>query len=304
MFNFTYQNHLKYSIGNRNFGCRENGFEKFIVDIGIIDRQVFNNSTYKLELNRISNLILEDLGKDLIVFLSGGTDSEIVLRSFLDIGFKPKCVTIKFKDDYNILDVKEAVEISRSLDIDLEILNFDVKDFYFSGKAEHFAKEIQCTQITYLMVYYHVLQLSAPSVMGGELLLTRHIDQKNNFWYYTFRENEDASAMRFSNRFRIPLVNEYFSYTPEIMLHFLDQPLVKKMLNNPYKLTSVSSKNQILEHLYPGIRPKVKTHGFEKLLAFNYQSYKNLIKDDYKRLEFSLDGIPLEKLINKLKYGN
>lgn len=304
MFNFTYQNHLKYSIGNRNFGCRENGFEKFIVDIGTIDRQVYNNSTYKLELNRISKLILEDLGKDLIVFLSGGTDSEIVLRSFLDIGFKPKCVTIKFKDDYNILDVKEAVEISRSLDIDLEILNFDVKDFYFSGKAEHFAKEIQCTQITYLMVYYHVLQLSAPSVMGGELLLTRHIDQKNNFWYYTFRENEDASAMRFSNRFRIPLVNEYFSYTPEIMLHFLDQPLVKKMLNNPYKLTSVSSKNQILEHLYPGIRPKVKTHGFEKLLAFNYQSYKNLIKDDYKRLEFSLDGIPLEKLINKLKYGN
>lgn len=304
MFNFTYQNHLKYSIGGRDYGYRNNPRDKFCVEIGTVDVSYYNRNDYKTELSRISRMILSDLGKDLVLFLSGGTDSEIVLRSFLDIGFKPRCVTIKFENDYNLLDIKEAEEISKELDVDLEVINFNIKDFYFSGEAEEFAQKIQCTQITYLMVYYHVLKLSAPSVMGGELLLSRFIDRKNNFWYYTFRENEDASAIRFSNTFNIPLVNEYFSYTPEIMLYFLESPLVFQMLKKPYKLTSVSSKNTILEQLYPEVRSKIKTHGFEKLLAFNYQCYKTLIKDEYRRLEFSLDGIPLDQVINRLKYGN
>lgn len=304
MFNFTYQNHLKYFLGNEEFGYRKTPYEKFFVDIGTIDPIHYKKNNYKSELKRIAELILEDLGKDFVLFLSGGTDSEIVLRSFLSINHKPRCVVIKFQNDYNLADIQEAREIAKELDVKLEIIDFDVKNFYFSGEAENFAQQIQCTQITYLMVYYHVLKLAAPSVMGGELLLSKFVSQSSKFWYYTFRENEDASAMRFSKKFNIPLVNEYFSYTPEVMLYFLESNLVKKMLSNPYKLSSVSSKNDILSTLYPGVRPKIKTHGFEKLLAFNYQCYKTLIKDDYKRLEFNLDGIPLDKVINKLKYGN
>jgi hypothetical protein len=141
-----------------------------------------------------------------------------------------------------------------------------------------------------------------PAVMGGELLLSRHIDKNSNYWYYTFRENEDASAMRFSNFFNIPLVNEWFSYTPEIMLYFLESKFgVQEMLSDRYKLTSVSSKNDILRKLYPNVRKKTKTHGFEKLLAFNYECYKDILKDEYKRLEFSLDGIPLDLVLKKLK---
>ena len=66
---------------------------------------------------------------------------------------------------------------------------------------------------------------------------------------------------------------------------------IEEMFSDPYKLTSVSSKNDILRQLYPGIRPKIKTHGFEKLLAFNYEAYKNILSDKYRRLESSLDGI-------------
>jgi hypothetical protein len=303
MFNFTYNNHLKYSIGGREYGYRHNGIEKYEVRVGSIDHDHYKKNDYKTELARIADFVSKDLGKDFVLFLSGGTDSEIVLRSFLDIGIKPRCYTIKFEEDYNYQDVLESIEVAKELDVPLEIIDFNVKNFYYSGEAESFAKEIQCTQITYLMIYYHVYKLSAPSVMGGELLLTRFINNDSNYWYYTFRENEDASAMRFSNRFKIPLVNEYFSYTPEIMLYFLEYELgVSKMLNNRYKLSSVSSKNSILEKLYPGIRKKIKTHGFEKLLAFNYECYKNIIKDEYRRLEPSLDGIPITKVYDQL-YG-
>lgn len=302
MFNFTHKNHLKYSIGGREYGYRENGTEKYSVDIGSIDFDHYKKNNYQKELARIADLVLADLGKDLVLFLSGGTDSEIVLRSFLDIGFRPRCCTVKFKDGYNYQDVLESIEVAKELGVSLDIIDFDVKDFYYSGQAEEFAREIQCTQITYLLIYHHVHKLSLPSVMGGELLLTRSISNDSNYWYYTFRENEDASAMRFSNRYKIPLVNEYFSYTPEIMLYFLESNSgVQNLLNDKYKLTSVSSKNDILRNLYPGIRRKIKTHGFEKLLAFNYECYKDILKDEYRRLESSLDGIPLDEVMKKLK---
>jgi len=302
VFNFTYKNHLKYNIGGREYGYRQHGTEKYSVEIGSVDFDHYRKNNYKKEIARIADLVLKDLGKDFVLFLSGGTDSEIVLRSFLDIGFKPKCCTIKFKDDYNCQDVSESIEVAKELDVSLDIIDFDVKDFYYSGQAEEFAREIQCTQITYLMIYYHVYKLGLPSVMGGELLLTRNISSSSNYWYYTFRENEDASAMRFSNRYKIPLVNEYFSYTPEIMLYFLESTFgVQNLLNDKYKLTSVSSKNDILKRLYPCVRKKIKTHGFEKLLAFNYECYKDILKDEYRRLESSLDGIPLDTVIKKLK---
>lgn len=303
MYNFTRNNHLRYTIGGRPFGFRENGAEKYEVSLGKIDKDHYRKNNYISELIRITDMVYKDFGKDLVLFLSGGTDSEIVLRNFIDYGIKPRCVVIRFKDGYNAPDVEEAIEMCRELDVKLEILDFDVKDFFYSGEALEFAKKIQCTQVTYLMVYYHVYKLSVPAVMGGELLLTRFINKHSNYWYYTFRENEDASAMRFSNVFKIPLVNEWFSYTPEIMLYFLEAKNigVENLFSDPYKLTSVSSKNAILKKLYPNIRSKVKTHGFEKLLAFNYEAYKSILADDYKRLEHSLDGIPLSKAIMDLR---
>jgi ABC-type dipeptide/oligopeptide/nickel transport system permease component len=141
------------------------------------------------------------------------------------------------------------------------------------------------------------------SRMGGEALLTRAVSLDNSYWYYTFRENEDASAMRFSNQYNIPLVNEWFSYTPELLLYYLENPSIQELTTNRfnYKLTSVSSKNKILKRLCPYATPKKKTHGFESLLAFNHLAYKDIGKDQIKRLEHSLDGIPMDKVLQQLR---
>jgi hypothetical protein len=303
MTNFTLDNHLKYSIGGSMFGYRDSPTQKYNVYLGKVDDTYYKKTTFREELYRTADSVRRELGKDLVLFLSGGTDSEIVLRNFLDIGFKPRCVVLDFVGGYNRLDVVEAENIAKELDVSLEKIPFDVIDFYRSGKANHFASEIQCTQITYLMVYYSVYKLSAPSVMGGEVLLTRNVSNNNSFWYYTFRENEDASAMRFSNRYGIPLVNEWFSYTPELLLCYLENPSIKELISNKhnYKLTSVSSKNRILKELYPEIREKVKTHGFERLLGFNFETYRRLSFNQIRRLEPFLDGIEYNQAILSLR---
>jgi len=156
---FTHNNHLRYTIGNREFGYRENSYEKYNVTIGQIDKDHYRTSNYKQELYRTADLIYQDYKSDIALFLSGGTDSEIVARNFVDIGIKPKCFVIKFKDDYNLSDVNDAIDLAAELDLDLTIIDFDVKDFLYSGEATEFGKELQCTQITYLMVYHSIKKI-------------------------------------------------------------------------------------------------------------------------------------------------
>jgi hypothetical protein len=114
--------------------------------------------------------------------------------------------------------------------------------------------------------------------------------------------------MRFSLKYNIPLVNEYFSYTPELMLYYLEHDDIQQLVTNKYnyKLTSVSSKNSILKKLVPEIRTRTKTHGFEKLLGFNFQAYRQLTGEQIMRLESSLDGIEYNQICNILRgtHGN
>lgn len=300
--NFTHNNHLTYSIGGREFGYRENVTEKFKVDIGSIDKDHYAKSSWLKEQARTADLIYKDYGKDFVVMFSGGTDSEIVLHAFKNIGIKPRAVFIKFVGDYNLHDLELAIQITNGLDIKLEIIPFDILNYYRNGMAFEFAKELQCSQMAYLSVYHHIAKLGVPAVMGGEMLMKRHVKPSGSEWFYCFRENEDASAMRFSNKYHIPLVNEWFSYTPEMMGYYLERPRIQDMLTDKHngKMTSVSTKNTVLNYLHPGLLPKIKTTGFEKLLGFNGESYANLATTFVKRLEPSLDGIYIKDVYKKL----
>lgn len=292
--NFTHHNHLTYTIADEMFGTRQTPYDKFKATVGAIDKDYYKTSNWLQEQYRTADLIYKDFGKDLIILFSGGTDSEIVVRAFNDIGLKPRLVFIKFSNDYNINDLLIAQKITSELGLSLEVIEFDVVDFYKSGQAFEFAASVQCRQIAYLTVYHNILKLQAPAIMGGEMLLR----QTNKHWYYCFRENEDASAMRFSLKYNIPLVNEWFSYTPEMMGYYLNEPVIQDLINNriPYKLSSVSTKNQVLKSLMPTLIEKTKTHGYEQLMGLNIETYNSLYRSHTKRLESSLDGIFIEDL--------
>ena len=300
--NFTQNNHLTYTIGDRLFEKRETPYEKFKVNVGKIDLDYYKTSNWLEEQYRTADLIHKEYGNDFVVMFSGGTDSEIVLRAFKHIGVNPRVVFIKFKNDYNISDYQIAQRITDDIGMKLEAVEFDVKDFYHSGQAYDFSAEIQCRQMAYLTVYHHIHQMQLPAVMGGEMMLRRHTSLEGSKWYYCFRENEDASAMRFSLKYNIPLVNEWFSYTPEMMGYYLEYPKIQRLINERfnYKTSSVSSKNDILKELMPSILDKVKTHGYEKLMGFNGETYNALYLSHVRRLESSLDGIFIENLTTQL----
>jgi hypothetical protein len=94
--NFTLNNHLKYYLGNRLYGYRTNPYEKFTVKVGEIDPDRYKSSNWIEEQYRTARQVVSEYGKDLVLMFSGGTDSEIVLRSFLKIGITPQIYFIKF----------------------------------------------------------------------------------------------------------------------------------------------------------------------------------------------------------------
>jgi len=294
--NFTHNNHLYYTIGSRKLGYRETPSERFKVYAGNIDWDIYRKSSYREELRKTADLVLKDLGKDLIVFFSGGTDSDIVIRNFLEIGHKPRVAVIDF--EYNKEDVKDALTILKDLDIKPIYIKFDLKDYYYSGAAAEFGQEIQCYQIAYLNVFNQVKEMSCPSVMGGEMLMRKYTGK----WAYTLREVEDCGAMRFSMKYNIPLVNEWFSYTPELMLYYIEDPEIQNLIRNKnHKLSTATSKNNILHKYFPKVKLRDKTTGYENLLAFNYEVYSNIRNSITYRLNDDIDGIYLSDLIKQWK---
>jgi hypothetical protein len=305
--NFTHNNHLKYYIDDRLYGWRQECYERYRVEVGRIDADYYKTSNYVQEQRRTADLIYKDYGKDFAVMFSGGTDSEIVIRSFLAIGIKPKCVFVKFKDDHNIDDYVIAKQITDSLGLVLEVIDFDVIEFYNSGEAADLSSQIQCRQIAYLTIYNAIKNMGLPAVMGGEMLLRRYTkSDKDSGWYYAIRENEDGSAIRFSIKYGIPLVNEWFSYTPEMMAYYLEHRSIQNLVSERYnyKMGSVSSKNEILYSLMPELVKKTKTHGYENLGAFNIETYFELYNTHVPRLESSLDGVKLVDLVKMLGVEN
>ena len=61
--NFTYNNHLYYTIGDRKYGYRQNSYEKFNVHCGQIDPVVYKQSSWENELIKTADYVLSEFGK-------------------------------------------------------------------------------------------------------------------------------------------------------------------------------------------------------------------------------------------------
>ena len=266
MFNFTHRNHFKYYIDNELFGTRTNPCQKYHFEIGAADLDIYNRGNFRDELNRVADLIHQDLGQEKIALLSGGLDSEIMLRSFLNIGVKPKCVTFRFEDGYNDYEVEAAVETAKCLGLDHEIVDFNIFDFYHSGEALAMSKKYSIRIFAYAVFLKVAEQLSAPCMIAGELHLAKTRENNKPVWGLRALEDIDMSHIRFSLDKKVPFIQEWFSYTPELMLHYLETPEVKWLANTPtYHQTILPIKNKIYRRLLPELSNKTKNSGYDKL---------------------------------------
>jgi hypothetical protein len=272
----TDRDHLRWSITDvltgkeRLFGKRKHDQDKFNFSLGKITSPT---SCWWVEFNRAVEKLVDTHGSNLALFYSGGSDSEIVLRSLLDKGVKPTIHTIKFKNGYNSHETNFADEFCKSVGLKQVVWDHDVDDFIASQKYLDIGLKYSCTQIAYITVVEYVRRVDVPAIMGGEVYFQKHAKNdlavKSPFeWYYIYREDEDGMTYRYSQDTGHPLINEVFTYTPEVLYSWLKTPEVKAVANNevPGKLTLLTVKKAIYEREM-GLKliAKTKFHGYESM---------------------------------------
>lgn len=285
-FQLTDANWLSFSINGEDWAIRQSPFDKFTVKLNFARNHVarypsprsFVDEVHAGAERLVKNLV-EPNDRQLKVFYSGGIDSEIALRALHRVKDRPSLLPIilHYSNGHNDAEVEAALRTCDELELKPYVVDHDMEHFVDSGRAYELALRYECSQLAYLSVLHHADVLGPYlMVMGGEILFQKHWVSGEGKWYYVYREDEDAATYRFSQFHGRPLVNEFFSYTPEMFLAWFEHPAVQEVFHNPYKLSMISSKNALLKELYfdpLGLTPNatVKKHGFENMLVLNEQ---------------------------------
>jgi len=231
------------------------------------------------------------------ILLSGGVDSEVVVRINKDLGIKQKIYTFQFEDNHNIRDVESAKNICKNLNIPIKVIKFNLKRF-FENEAEAYYKRTFSPRVELLPRFKWHEYLNSPLIFGdGEPYLRRSLgldySQKSD-WLMTFFEYEFSHLIYTYNLERNVLC-PWYHFTPEIHGNFLKLDIVKKIVNDEMvgKQSTISSKVNINRTIWPDIVSKPKLVGYEGIsnppgfLPVFMAEFRDSIMNDVKDTEIN-----------------
>jgi hypothetical protein len=264
----TESSHLKYWYGE---DCtqiwRLDNLETTAMSVGGCVRKPMN---LKAELVRNARSMIKHY-PDLTIFMSGGLDSEMALRSFLAAGITPKLVTVRFPDGNNMHDIGPMMLMLTSMGLKYSIIDIDPEEFYYSGEWKEIAVKYQAYTFYQQMLLKIAEQYNAPMLTVDEVELEKlpsiNYESGQCHWEWSFLKKEDQDGVwrRFNDKTGIPALNNFYTYSPESILAFLKEDTVADLIRDqiPYKLSWTSSKMKIYGSLGYNFRQRPKWHGIE-----------------------------------------
>lgn len=223
--------------------------------------------------------IRNNFNKPLWVLFSGGTDSEICIRSFRAAKIPIKIATLKFKNNKNQHDLIYVERLRKQLDLDVVYFELDIEDFFESSTLYGIVDPIQCVSPALACTLWLADQLDGvPIISQAEPYLKKEIPKDYipgvssyvpSAWHLV--ESERLCSLYkhfiFQNR---PAVPGFFQYLPEQFYTYLKyNPILQELIQNKItgKLGTRTSKNSMAYQFYPEIEPREKFTGHECLQA-------------------------------------
>lgn len=321
MYNYTHKQHFKFGYNNEWFNHRNDEHDRWHVDYGTIEREPLD---FKAESYRVAQLIENEsmrLGLPIDLMYSGGTESEMMVRSFVEQGIPAHVHIMRFKDGLNQHDIQDAEAYCEDHGIkpiyhDLDLLHFWREDCW------EYAERTKCISPQLLSTMWLMDQLDGLPVMGSaecyisyedlnkyqyydptvRQVMRKRIDEYPVKPWYMHEREKIAAWYRHPMSQDRPAVPGYFQYTPEIMLAFLEDPFTQELADCKHrgKLSNSSTKLQVYEKYFPNLRQRKKTTGFEKVMKYDavvrrelyrkYSIYKQEARWEYEALKKHLRG--------------
>ena len=85
------------------------------------------NLSYADSLKNNASIMRDNFSEPFDVLLSGGIDSEVIVRTFYDLGIKQNVVAFRLENNYNIKDVVAAQSICQEMNIPLKIIDWNLE---------------------------------------------------------------------------------------------------------------------------------------------------------------------------------
>jgi hypothetical protein len=206
-------------------------------------------SSYYEECIRAAK-ILGESADPLYLMFSGGIDGEFMINIFKDAKVDFKVAIISY-GVYNEHDAKYAFEYCNANGITPEIIDLDLEEFITSGRMIEVAEEAKCCAYQMTSVMEGIKKIDGNVIMAnGEPQVNK---MPNGTWHW-----EETERI-------ITGTPDFMRYTSEQTLSFLEEPLVKQLVNNELEQEySVAIKQQLYSQHFT-IEPRYKFTGWERL---------------------------------------
>lgn len=265
-------NHFKFGYDNEWYVPRTSRYQRWTCDYGIATEQL----TVK-EANRRAALKIQEeaCGMPIYLLLSGGADSEVAARSFIDAGVEFTAAILKYKEVasdkiLNHEETKYADLICEQYRIPKKEFIMYPEKFWNTDEYKEITSISQTLSPQLACTMWLAKQLNGYVVLGqGEPFIYR---QFGKWW---FRERElVVSWYKFWMFAGIVGAPGFHQYTPEQMLAYLTDPLTVELVNNtataptPNPLSNADIKHILYQKHYPEsmLDSRKKYTGFENLV--------------------------------------
>lgn len=251
-------------------------------------------SSFKDELCKAASSTIDHATDKITVLFSGGADSEIMLRAFLDVGYTPKIVIARYENDYNLYDVSYAVTICAMLNVPYTILDFNLHKFY-EHDAERMSELAQIDRPRALP-YCKLLELvDGFPIMGASDLSPMRLSEDYSIksqWIMRCWEH-DIGWSKFLRAINRPGIAEWFKWTPGLVLSYMNTVWFNKLVNDEYYGKTGSNSTKLLGYreAYPDLLARIKQTGFEKI--------DHLVNDFEKFLQKKYNGLPYRQTVDR-----
>jgi len=275
---FTHKNHFKFGYDNQWLVNRSSARQTWMCDYGVAENQDYTvkqaNADAAVKIWEEANR----LGLDIYLLLSGGLDSEVAARAFLDAEVPFTAAVIEYKTNaneqpWNFHESRFADRFCKEYSINKLDLILDPTKFFASNELREIADIAQTRSGQLACSMWAARQLGKGYIVlgQGEPYLYR---QFGKWW---FREKElIVSWHKFWMFAGIIGTAGFHQYTPDQMLAYLTDPLVQDLVQSTETavlepLNNASIKQQLYQSHYPeaDFLTRKKYTGFERLIQLD-----------------------------------
>ena len=250
-----------------------------------------NFLSFKEESINAAKLIYESNDDPITVLVSGGRDSLWTARSFYESKV-PFTVSIMSWGDLNSHDTAHAIEFCQQYNIPYNLIYLDIIKFIKSNRHMEISFEVGTWthQIAPIIETLKMVE-GIPVLSNGDPMFISSKTFKNWNWFYYDLELLNLFSRYFINK-NIKGIPEFFRYTPELFLSYINDPLFLDLVNwhhEPADRHWRSCKYKMYEKYYTSNYKFPKYDGWEKLSDPTNEHYSLYLKS-------TLDILPLKEI--------